>query len=272
MLRRVMMAGASGPPLWSPASLSLPVWSISDDLGNVVASGEVTTLANLGSAGNATANVAGRNNQASLNGRAVITADATFDGYYTYGSTTTQWQNRGFLYAFAVNAMRAADAVPASRSLVAIPRPLPATGVMAEIARSPSTANAVRAGGRRLSADAFANANDGVNHGTNWVIIVATFNYAAGAIDLYIDGALAAQNTSGLTVGNTENIGGNVGVTIGATNSGGSLNENYHLAEWGCGNTTLSSSNRERLEGYLAHQWGLAGNLPAGHPYKSTPP
>jgi hypothetical protein len=28
----------------------------------------------------------------------------------------------------------------------------------------------------------------------------------------------------------------------------------------------------EQLEGYLAHKWGLTGNLPAGHPYKSAPP
>lgn len=33
-----------------------------------------------------------------------------------------------------------------------------------------------------------------------------------------------------------------------------------------------SDANRQRLEGYLAHKWGLAGSLPAGHPYKTTPP
>ncbi|MFN8791984.1 MAG: hypothetical protein ACK5Y2_11070, partial [Bdellovibrionales bacterium] len=29
---------------------------------------------------------------------------------------------------------------------------------------------------------------------------------------------------------------------------------------------------RDRIEGYLAHKWGLAGNLPVGHPYKNSPP
>lgn len=28
----------------------------------------------------------------------------------------------------------------------------------------------------------------------------------------------------------------------------------------------------EKVEGYLAHRWGLEGNLPAGHTYKSSPP
>lgn len=33
-----------------------------------------------------------------------------------------------------------------------------------------------------------------------------------------------------------------------------------------------TTSNRERIEGYLAHKWGLTGSLPANHPYKTTPP
>lgn len=33
-----------------------------------------------------------------------------------------------------------------------------------------------------------------------------------------------------------------------------------------------SSTEREKCEGYLAHRWGLTGNLAGGHPYKSTPP
>jgi len=34
----------------------------------------------------------------------------------------------------------------------------------------------------------------------------------------------------------------------------------------------LSSGEREKIEGYLAHKWGLAGNLPSGHPYKTSGP
>lgn len=34
----------------------------------------------------------------------------------------------------------------------------------------------------------------------------------------------------------------------------------------------ISTADREKLEGYLAHKWGLAGSLPSGHPYKSAPP
>ena len=33
-----------------------------------------------------------------------------------------------------------------------------------------------------------------------------------------------------------------------------------------------STAARQKLEGYLAHKWGLTANLPAGHPYKLVGP
>lgn len=33
-----------------------------------------------------------------------------------------------------------------------------------------------------------------------------------------------------------------------------------------------SSGDREKIEGYLAHKWGLTARLDSGHPYKSSPP
>lgn len=36
-------------------------------------------------------------------------------------------------------------------------------------------------------------------------------------------------------------------------------------------NRVVGNENRQRLEGYLAHKWGLASTLPAGHPYKIAP-
>jgi hypothetical protein len=33
-----------------------------------------------------------------------------------------------------------------------------------------------------------------------------------------------------------------------------------------------TTDQRDKIEGYLAHKWGLTANLPSGHPYKSSPP
>ena len=32
------------------------------------------------------------------------------------------------------------------------------------------------------------------------------------------------------------------------------------------------TSNSDKIEGYLAHKWGLTDNLPSNHPYKVTHP
>lgn len=34
----------------------------------------------------------------------------------------------------------------------------------------------------------------------------------------------------------------------------------------------ISDSDRDLVEGYLAHKWGLEANLPGGHPYKTNAP
>ena len=38
------------------------------------------------------------------------------------------------------------------------------------------------------------------------------------------------------------------------------------------GTSGTDMSHLEKAEGYLAHKWGLTGNLPSNHPYKNTPP
>lgn len=36
--------------------------------------------------------------------------------------------------------------------------------------------------------------------------------------------------------------------------------------------TFPSAADQDVIEGYLSHKWGIAGNLPVDHPYKSAPP
>jgi uncharacterized repeat protein (TIGR02543 family) len=36
--------------------------------------------------------------------------------------------------------------------------------------------------------------------------------------------------------------------------------------------TSLNETERQRLEGYLAHKWGIVGSLPAQHPFKTAAP
>jgi hypothetical protein len=62
-------------------------------------------------------------------------------------------------------------------------------------------------------------------------------------------------------------------LNIGARNNGGAIP--YTDGDWHeliIYNTALSTTDRQKLEGYLAHKWGLTNNLPSGHPYKYEPP
>ena len=36
--------------------------------------------------------------------------------------------------------------------------------------------------------------------------------------------------------------------------------------------TVASTEDRQKMEGYLAHKWGLTASLPGGHPYENVPP
>ena len=64
------------------------------------------------------------------------------------------------------------------------------------------------------------------------------------------------------------------GFSVGALQ--GALVENYYsnisVAEIIVLYEAISTVNRQKLEGYLAHKWGLTANLPADHPYKTVGP
>lgn len=44
------------------------------------------------------------------------------------------------------------------------------------------------------------------------------------------------------------------------------------IAEIICFDNKLTDTERQKVEGYLAHKWGLTAKLPANHPYESTAP
>lgn len=44
------------------------------------------------------------------------------------------------------------------------------------------------------------------------------------------------------------------------------------IAEMIASQTAFNAAQRQQVEGYLAHKWGLESNLPSEHPYKTTPP
>ena len=59
---------------------------------------------------------------------------------------------------------------------------------------------------------------------------------------------------------------GSVNAADGTSPYDGVIYEVIHLASY------ASTDTRQRIEGYLAHKWGLTANLPSDHPYKTNAP
>jgi hypothetical protein len=87
-----------------------------------------------------------------------------------------------------------------------------------------------------------------------------------------------SSNTSAVSVngGTFSTLGGNAGdigtngVIIG-TDTGGGLGDRFlgHVSEVLCYNSDVTQAQRRRIEGYLAHKWGLLGTLGGvPHPYR----
>jgi hypothetical protein len=84
------------------------------------------------------------------------------------------------------------------------------------------------------------------------------------------------NGTSYATTGIPLTDSGTAGYRVGTAQASGSGNllEQYpgDICELVVLNLQASTDTRQRIEGYLAHKWGLTANLPAGHPYKTIGP
>jgi hypothetical protein len=81
------------------------------------------------------------------------------------------------------------------------------------------------------------------------------------------DFANRASNSVVATATNTNVVG--IG---GWFNNSSQQAQNIDIAEIVFYNSALDSTERNLIEGYLAHKWGLQSNLPVDHPYKSISP
>lgn len=91
----------------------------------------------------------------------------------------------------------------------------------------------------------------------------------------YKNGTVYASVTSSLT-GTSSDSGAlpMIGGTYGALNGGQSDNRfaTGYFHELLVYNSLLTTIQRQKVEGYLAHKWGLQSSLPSNHPHKTTAP
>ena len=115
---------------------------------------------------------------------------------------------------------------------------------------------------------------DAGGYGTNRASISGS-STAVGAVTV---GALWKDQSlgrNGLSLNGGTHTAQSTGWTSAATSGGlriGTGAADHDLAEYLAFDRRLSAADQARVEGYLAHRWGTAALLPAGHPYKDAPP
>lgn len=122
-----------------------------------------------------------------------------------------------------------------------------------------------------------AGTNTGATIGTytrpdDWHLMSMTRD-AGGTGCYYLDGGAGTASQTNLSSSSFTNI--SVGANTGtATNMQGDNQNTWCglVGEVRIFGTNLGTTDRQIEEGYLAWKWGLQGNLPAGHPYKNSPP
>lgn len=108
---------------------------------------------------------------------------------------------------------------------------------------------------------------------TGWHVLSGIIDDENIHADAFVDGGLLASASGGFS--DDTYPAASVPMQIGGRYSAAgteSLGTPQDLAELIVVPAALSTADRQKVEGYLAHKWGLSESLPADHPYKSSPP
>lgn len=127
------------------------------------------------------------------------------------------------------------------------------------------------AGGRRRNSDSFSYIN-----GTSELSGLDSISFAQGdfsnqKLELFVNAVKENESTSWLTEGVAELS--SIDIRIGAHSA--TTPTHFANLKLGCtifGIGILSEIDRQKLEGWAAHKYGLTDNLPADHPYKTLIP
>lgn len=243
---------ASLPATWQPSLLSsLRMWLKADDLtgadGSTVPAWDDAT----GAGFSPTAGNSPSIKTAFLNSKNVIEFDAATSDYFTIPAGTFAGIGEGSVFFVA---KRRAD--PPGLTTSAGP-------VIGEVGSHIDESNYPWVTG--IVYDDFLSAN--------WHTVGDPGDLSAWHLGSFqskaSDWRYAFNGTDSFTT--TSNTFGTTGAGYIGRNTTGQNFDGY-IAEVVAFSSFLTTDERQKVEGYLAHKWGLAANLAADHPYKAAPP
>jgi hypothetical protein len=250
--------GAAGGGLWTPAAITTALWLDAADAGTITQSGGAVSQWNDKSDNARHVSQATSSRQPAytlngLNSKPVITfaddrlTNATFDWS---GSAHT---------AFFVLRKTGANVFRAIATN--------GTGATAEFAYGIAGANPANGYSLFRLGQLHIGFNT-TNQDSNHIACFTSNGISSGGLsaNLFVNGAADALNPRTIA-----SLTSTAGIAIGAN---AAFNETFSgfIAEVIFLASVADANTRQRIEGYLAHKWGLTAKLPNDHPYKSAAP
>lgn len=275
-------SGSAG--LWTPLNMATVPQIYLDAAASTItqSGGVISAVSNLGSLGSSGDFVQSISSQqpaflgSAVNGLPVISFDGSDDALECNTSVAKAlFQSVAFGWSFLVYKKRTADASPRRRTMVCVFAG-PSSGVRYMVTAGYNTAgNADKPNwlGKRQD-------GDGVNvipvAGSavqgSYVSLGCAVSYGGGTMLSHLNGSQTFSGSAS-TAGNTSNTAAAFPLAIGATVAGSPSDAaDIDLAAVVIGNFNLTTTERQKLEGWAAHKYGLTASLPSGHPYKTTAP
>lgn len=268
-----VLAEAGATP-WTIADLANPtkVWYVADAIGNTKISSLTTNLADQASGGySAMAVRGGAVMTDTLNGRPVLKTTTGGDGVFvSVNGGTAIGSNADIISIFAVQ--RTVDRNGAGYpSVAAIAFSHDNATMQTALLRGETgwTEGSVSIRTRPTAGEGGIEIGSNTDYGSGWLILGATRRYANDDGTIRVNGVQVA--TGAMSAGDVTSN-GEMSLAIGNYSSVGTDIWSQNIAEIVVVRGALSVQDCERIEGYLADQWGLQANLPVGHPYKAGAP
>ncbi len=271
----------SAPVLWTPLNMATvpQIYLHAQDSVVTDVSGFASAISNLGAMGsNGNFSQATADNRpailaAELNGKRVLSFDGTNDFLQADSvAARSLLTSVGAAWVFSVHKKRALDASPTTRYLFAENSSTGGRFIGAIGSSTSGNGNKPRIFARRLDADgqSILAAPDVVQGSYAMTLYRVYYSSREGAMG--VDGTVVASNATLMpTAGNTSTSVATNAFTIGVLLPSSGFGD-IDLAAIVIGNTTPSSDDIDRLEGWAAHEFGLTANLPGDHPYKTVAP
>jgi hypothetical protein len=278
------LTGAATP--WTPANITTALWLDAADSSTITESGSaITTWAD--KSGNGRTATAAGNPTYSATGtstsKPAVQLDGTGDGFVSSIAGIGSFDALDVYMVTQTTAAAAANVNTAHfwgwGNLGSASSPYPFNTALALLSITGSLASEL------ITVHALSGLSGGqlgsstYSRPANTAQIINSRNSTTGT-SLFADGSAVTLNLANAITTSTNTAPSSFAYTvdsdlhIGAVRSGGNVaySPAIKFAEVIVSSTLLSTADRQRIEGYLAHKWGLTANLPNDHPYKTAAP